>query len=576
MRELLKYLKPYWKQVLLVIILLTLQAISNLFLPTLNAAIVNEGIAKGNLSFIIRTGGIMLLVTLLLAFSSVFATYFSSKIASYFGRDLRKEIYYKALDFSQSDTDSFGTASLITRNTNDVFQVQRTLLMILNIVILAPILAIGGIFMAIQQDVVLSISVILIVPIMGIFIFCLLKKAVPFFKAMQIKLDKVNRILREKLIGIRVIRAFVKEDYEEKRFDNANQDLTQTALKVNRLLALTIPLLMLIMNIASVSLLWFGAIRIESGAMPIGNLIAFITYVMEILIAVIMVMAMFVMLPRAQASADRIFSVLDKHPEINDPKKPSLLKETKGEITFRNVTFRYDNAEEPVIKNISFTAEPGKTTAIIGGTGCGKSTIVNLIPRFYDVTQGRIELDGVNIKQITLRDLRKTIGLIPQKAYLFSGTIASNLMYGKQDATDEEIWKALEIAQAKDFVSKLPKKLESTVDQGGTNFSGGQRQRLAIARAIVKNPKIYLFDDSFSALDNKTDAKLRKALKEEIKDATIIIVSQKVSSILGADQIIVMNDDGTVAGIGKHKELLKSCNVYRDIVYSQIPLEELK
>lgn len=576
MRELLKYLRPYWKQVLLVIILLIFQAISNLFLPTLNAAIINEGITKGNLSFIMRTGGIMLLVTLLLAFSSVFATYFSSKVTSSFGRDLRKKIYYKALNFSQSDMDSFGTASLITRNTNDVFQVQRTLLMVLNIVILAPFLCIGGIFMAIQQDVVLSISIIMIVPVMGIFIFALFRKALPFFKAMQIKLDKVNRILREKLIGIRVIRAFVKEEYEEKKFDNANQDLTQTALKVNRLLALTIPLLMLIMNISSVFLLWFGAIRIESGAMPIGNLIAFITYVMEILVAVIMAMAMFVMLPRAQASADRICSVLNKNPEINDPKKPSLLKEIKGKITFKDVTFRYDHAEEPVIKNINFTAEPGKITAIIGSTGCGKSTIISLILRFYEVTKGKIELDEINIKEITLDDLRKTIGLVPQKAYLFTGTIASNLRYGKQDATDEELWKALEIAQAKDFVNKLPKKLESIVDQGGTNFSGGQRQRLAIARAIVKKPKIYLFDDSFSALDNKTDAKLRKALKEEIKDATIIIVSQKVSSILGADKIIVMNDDGTIAGIGKHKELLKDCKVYRDIVYSQIPLEELK
>jgi ATP-binding cassette subfamily B protein len=391
---------------------------------------------------------------------------------------------------------------------------------------------------------------------------------------MQIKLDNVNRVLREKLMGVRVIRAFVKEKSEEKRFDKVNSDLTQTAIKVNRLLALGMPLLMLIMNLSTVSILWFGSMRIDSGAMPIGNLTAFLTYIMEILISIMMAMMMFVMWPRAEASADRIKEVLETEPTINEPDDPVILKSKKGTISFKNVTFKYEGAEEPVLRNISFEAKPGKTTAIVGSTGSGKSTLINLIPRFYEVTEGKIEIDGVDIRELSMENLRDSLGFVPQKAYLFSGTIASNLAYGKKDATEEEMWHALEIAQAKDFVEELPDKLQAPVDQGGTNFSGGQRQRLSIARAIVKKPKIYIFDDSFSALDNRTDANLREALKEETKNSTVIIVAQRVSTILNADLIIALNDDGTIAGQGKHSDLMQSCEVYRELVKSQLPEEE--
>jgi ATP-binding cassette subfamily B protein len=401
-----------------------------------------------------------------------------------------------------------------------------------------------------------------------------MRKAIPLFRSMQVKLDNVNRVLREKLMGVRVIRAFVKEKSEEKRFDNVNDDLTQTAIKVNRLLALGMPLLMLIMNLSTVSILWFGSMRIDSGAMPIGNLTAFLTYIMEILISIMMAMMMFVMWPRAEASADRIKEVLETEPTITESDNPVILKSKKGTVSFKNVTFRYEEAERPVLRNISFEAKPGKTTAIVGSTGSGKSTLINLIPRFYEVTDGKIEIDGVDIRELSMEDLRDSLGFVPQKAYLFSGTIASNLAYGKKDATEEEMWHALEIAQAKDFVEELPDKLQAPVDQGGTNFSGGQRQRLSIARAIVKKPKIYIFDDSFSALDNRTDANLREALKEETKNATVIIVAQRVSTILNADLIIVLNDDGTIAGQGKHSELMQSCEVYRELVKSQLPEEE--
>ncbi|PNR92529.1 ABC transporter ATP-binding protein [Petrotoga sp. 9PWA.NaAc.5.4] len=575
MKNLLKYLKPYYKEIIVAIILLVIQGISNLFLPSLNADIINNGVAKGDLDYIVRTGGIMLLYTLLLSGAAIVATYFSSKVAASFGKDIRKNLYYKALSFSQEEVDKFGNASLITRNTNDVQQVQMMVLMGLNIIIMAPIMAIGGIIMAIRQDVVLSSSIIIVVPIIGLVVFFLMRKAVPLFKAMQVKLDKVNKILREKLMGVRVIRAFVKDEYEAKRFDEANKDLTQTALRVNRILALGMPLLMLVMNLSSVSIIWFGSIRIDNGAMPIGNLTAFLTYVIEILVSIMMAMAIFIMLPRAEASAERINQVLIVEPKIKDPQEPKTLTEKHGVIEFKNVTFKYPEAESPVLSNISFVAKPGETTAIVGSTGCGKSTLINLIPRFYDITEGKIEIDGIDIREMTLESLRDMVGFVPQKAYLFSGTISDNLRYGKEDATEEEMWNALEIAQAKDFVSKLPQKLDAPVDQGGTNFSGGQRQRLSIARAIIKRPNIYIFDDSFSALDNKTDLRLRKALEKETEDATVIIVAQRVSTILSADQIIVMNDNGTIAGIGTHKELLKTCKVYQEIVYSQLPKGEI-
>jgi len=569
-----KYLKKYYKEVILALVLLTVQAVSNLYLPNLNADIINNGVAKGDLTYIMQAGGKMLLFSLLLVGAAVGATFFASRISAKFAQDLRRDLYYKVLSFSQNDIDKFGTASLITRNTNDVYQIQMLVLIMLNVMILAPIMAIGGAFMAIRQDVVLSTSLLVIIPLMGIVVFFLMRKAIPLFKSMQIKLDNVNRVLREKLMGVRVIRAFVKDKSEEKRFDKVNSDLTQTSIKVNRLLALGMPLLMLIMNLSTVSILWFGSMRIDSGAMPIGNLTAFLTYIMEILISIMMAMMMFVMWPRAEASADRIKEVLETEPTITESNKPVILKSKKGTVSFKNVTFRYEGAEKPVLRNISFEAKPGKTTAIVGSTGSGKSTLINLIPRFYEVTDGKIEIDGVDIKELSMEELRGSLGFVPQKAYLFSGTIASNLAYGKKDATEEEMWHALEIAQAKDFVEELSDKLQALVDQGGTNFSGGQRQRLSIARAIVKKPKIYIFDDSFSALDNRTDANLREALKGETKNATVIIVAQRVSTILNADLIIVLSDDGTIAGQGKHSELMQSCEVYRELVKSQLPEEE--
>ncbi|MBL5981375.1 multidrug ABC transporter ATP-binding protein [Petrotoga sp. 9T1HF07.CasAA.8.2] len=569
-----KYLKQYYKEVILTLVLLTVQAVSNLYLPNLNADIINNGVAKGDLNYIMQAGGKMLLFSLLLVGAAVGATFFASRISAKFAQDLRRDLYYKVMSFSQNDIDKFGTASLITRNTNDVYQIQMLVLIMLNVMILAPIISIGGAIMAIRQDVVLSTSLLVIIPVMGMVVFFLMRKAIPLFRSMQVKLDNVNRVLREKLMGVRVIRAFVKEKSEEKRFDKVNDDLTQTSIKVNRLLALGMPLLMLIMNLSTVSILWFGSMRIDSGAMPIGNLTAFLTYIMEILISIMMAMMMFVMWPRAEASADRIKEVLETEPTINEPDNPVLLKSKEGTVSFKNVTFKYEGAEKPVLRNISFEAKPGKTTAIVGSTGSGKSTLINLIPRFYEVTDGKIEIDGVDIRELSMENLRDSLGFVPQKAYLFSGTIASNLAYGKKDATEEEMWHALEIAQAKDFVEELPDKLQAPVDQGGTNFSGGQRQRLSIARAIVKKPKIYIFDDSFSALDNRTDANLREALKEETKNSTVIIVAQRVSTILNADLIIVLNDDGTIEGQGKHSELMQSCEVYRELVKSQLPEEE--
>jgi len=573
-KHLVKYLKPYYKEIIFAILLLIVQAVSNLFLPNLNAKIINEGIAKGDIQYIIHTGGIMLLATLLLAGAAILASYFSSKVATSYSRDLRRELYYKVLSFSKQDFDRFGTASLVTRNTNDVHQVQMFVLTLLNIMIMAPIMSIGGIIMAIRQDVVLSSSIIIVVPVIALIVFFIMRKTVPLFKTLQKKVDKVNQVLREKLMGIRVIRAFVKDDYEARRFDKANKDLTQTALKVNRIMALGIPLIMLAMNVTSLAITWFGGIRIDSGAMPIGNLTAFLTYVMEILISIMMAMTMFIMLPRAEASAERINEILHTEPSVKEPKSPKIPSERKGVLAFKDVSFQYADAEAPVLSKISFTALPGQTTAIVGSTGSGKSTLVHLIPRFYDVTEGKIEIDGVDIREMPLELVRDMIGLVPQKSYLFSGTIESNLRFGKKDATEEEMWHALEIAQAKNFVSRLPEKLKAPVDQGGTNFSGGQRQRLCIARAIVKRPTIYIFDDSFSALDNKTEAKVREALKDETKDATVIIVAQKVSTVLTADQIVVLSDKGTIAGIGTHQELLKSCEVYQEIVFSQIPKEE--
>ncbi|MBZ4665012.1 ABC transporter ATP-binding protein [Mahella sp.] len=572
---LLKFLKPYWKQITLAIILLVIQAISNLYLPNLNADIINNGVAKGDIDYIISTGGFMLAVSLLLAICAVASAYLGSKTAMAFGRDVRRAIFYKVESFSQAEVDKFGTPSLITRNTNDVQQVQMLVLLGLNLMIMAPIMAIGGIIMSIQQDVVLSYSIIIIVPIMGAVVGLMLWKATPLFRSIQIKIDRVNQVMREKLMGVRVIRAFVKNEHEAKRFDEANRDLTATTLRVNRIMAFAMPSLMAVMNLATVAIVWFGAGRIDSGAMPIGNLTAFLTYVMQIMISVMMAMAMFIMVPRAEASAERLSEVLHTEPSIKDAPTPAAPSDVKGYLEFRNVEFSYPGAEEPVLKDISFEAAPGETTAIIGSTGCGKTTLVNLIPRFYDVTGGSILIDGIDIRDMTQQDLRDKIGLVPQKAFLFSGTVADNLRYGNESATDDELWHALEVAQAKDFVMEMPGQLEAPIEQGGANVSGGQRQRLAIARALVKKPEIYVFDDSFSALDFKTDAKLRLALKKETAGSTVVIVAQRVSTIMDADRIIALDDNGVIAGIGTHAQLMETCDVYRETVYSQLSKEEI-
>jgi ATP-binding cassette subfamily B protein len=568
------YLRPYWKQITFIVGLLLVQAIANLYLPNLNADIINNGVSKGDTAHILSVGGFMLGVTLLLGVAAIIAVYWSSKTAMAFGRDVRGALFRKVQTFSQQEVNLFGAPSLITRNTNDVQQVQMVLFFMLNMMILAPITAVGGIIMALREDVPLSGVLVFILPFMAAVIGSLMVRALPLFKAMQVKIDRVNKVMREKLSGIRVIRAFVRTDYETERFDAANRDLTATALKVNRILALMMPSLTVILNLSMVAIMWFGGMRIDSGAMPIGNLTAFLTYVMQILFSVMMATVMFVMVPRAAVSADRIQEVLETAPSVNDPATPISTGAAKGFLEFKNVAFQYPGAQDPVLCDISFTANPGEVTAVIGSTGSGKSTLINLIPRLYDVTSGSITVDGVDIRDLDRDDLWHRIGFIPQRAFLFSGTVASNLRYGDRDATDEELWHALDVAQAKKFVSEMPEGLEAPIAQGGTNVSGGQRQRLAIARALVKMPEVYVFDDSFSALDFKTDSMLRAALRKEITHATTLIVAQRVSTIMHADRIIVL-DLGRIVGIGTHTELLETCPTYGEIVYSQLTEEEV-
>jgi ATP-binding cassette, subfamily B, multidrug efflux pump len=515
----------------------------------------------------------MLGISLVVVVTSIIAVYWGSKTGMAFGRDVRSAIFRKVESFSRAELDTFGTASLITRNTNDVQQVQMVVLMGLNMMIIAPILAVGGVIMALRQDIPLSGILIVVLPIMAVVVGTLMSRALPLFQAMQVKIDRVNQVTREALSGIRVIRAFVRTRHEQERFDVANQDLTQTSLRVNRLFALMIPLLMAVFNLSSVAILWFGSVRVDSGEMPIGNLIAFLQYVMQILMAVMMAVFMFTMVPRAVVSSGRIREVLRTEPTIGDPDRPAALPRGGGKLTFDGVEFRYPGAEDPVLRDISVVFEPGRTTAIVGGTGSGKTTLVNLIPRFFDVTQGRLEIDGIDVRSIDRDDLWSRIGLIPQKAFLFTGTIASNLRYGKADATDDELWDALRIAQADTFVRDLAEGLNAPVSQGGANLSGGQRQRLAIARAVVKRPEIYVFDDSFSALDFQTDARLRASLADEVRGATVVIVAQRVGTIMGADRIVVL-DEGTVVGVGTHVELMASCETYKEIVYSQLSAEE--
>lgn len=574
MTKLMRFLKPYWVQVVIVVVLLVGQTIANLYLPDINAQIINEGVVNGDIGFILQKGGLMLLVSILVLVLMICATYFSSKTAMSLGRDLRKGIFSKVSGFSQTEIDKFGTPSLITRTTNDVQQIQQVVMMFLNIMASAPIMLIGGVIMAIRQDAPLSISIAIIVPVLAIVAGTLMVKTMPLFKSMQKKLDRLNQVVREKLSGVRVIRAFIRTDFEEKRYDDANKDLTGTSLRVNRMMAVLMPSITLVMYLSTVAIIWFGGQRINSGDMPIGNLTAFLTYIMQILMSVMMSAMMFIMIPRAAASAERVNEVLETEPSIQDTPDSTIPEKTSAVLRFRDVTFTYPQAEAPVLSGLDFEVRPGTTTAVIGSTGSGKSTLVNLIPRFYDVTKGSIEIGGVDIRSMPQKTLREKIGFVPQKAFLFVGTVASNLRYGRENATEEELWHALEVAQGRDFVQEIEEKLEAPISQGGTNVSGGQRQRLAIARALIKKPDIYVFDDSFSALDFKTDAKLREALKDETKNSAVIIVAQRVSTIMNADQIIVL-DRGTVAGMGTHKELMESCEVYREIVYSQLSEEEI-
>jgi ATP-binding cassette, subfamily B, multidrug efflux pump len=574
MGKLLTFLKPYQAQVYFVLILVLLQSLSELYLPTLMADIVDKGVVTGDTGYIWKIGGFMLLVAAGGMICSIVASFLSAKAASGFGKLLRSKIFAHVENFSLHEFDKLGTASLITRTTNDITQIQQVLIMMLRMMVMAPMMCIGGIIMAYSKDAKLTLVLAVSLPVLVLAIVIIARKGIPLFKAMQVKLDKVNLVLRENLTGIRVIRSFNMVSYEKNRFDGANWDLTDTAIKVNKLMAAMMPIMMIVLNLTTVAIVWFGGIRISNGHMEVGDMMAFIQYAMQIMFSFIMLSMMFVMIPRAQVSATRINEVFATTADIVDPDKPKASNGTRGQVVFENVTFSYPSAEMPAISNISFKMNPGETTAIIGGTGSGKSTLINLIPRFYDVESGRVLVDGIDVQDMTQDALREKIGFVPQQAVLFTGTIAENIRFGKEDATDNEVQHAAEIAQASEFIAEMTEGFHTTIAQGGTNVSGGQKQRLSIARALVRKPEIYIFDDSFSALDFKTDAKLRAALKEETVDATVLIVAQRVSTIIDADQIVVL-DNGEIAGIGFHHELLNTCSVYREIVMSQLSEDEI-
>lgn len=575
MIRVLKKLSPYKGLLALVVVLVFAQAMSNLILPTLMGNIVDNGVVDGDITYVYQVGLVMLGVTALTVLVAVLASYYTSKVAMAHGRDLRREVFVHVQKFGLKEFDELGAASLITRTTNDITQIQQVMMMILRMVLRAPLMIIGGIVMAVSKDAKLSLVVLGVMPFLLAAVLFILRKSMPLFQAVQKRLDKLNLVMRENLAGVRVIRAFNKETTEANRLKTANENLTNKLISVNKLMAFLMPLMMLLMNLTVVAIIWFGGIRISAGNMQIGDLMAFIQYVMQIMFALVMASMMFVILPRAAVSANRVNEVLDTEPSIQDGKVSDKAKEAdeKGTLAFDHVTFHYPGADEAALKDIHFQSQPGEVTAIIGGTGSGKSTLINLIPRFYDVTEGAIRINGVDVRQETQAAVREKIGLVPQQAFLFSGSVADNIRYGNNDATMEEVKSAAKIAQADDFISNMENGYETKLDQGGTNLSGGQKQRMAIARALVRRPDIYLFDDSFSALDFKTDANLRRALKEEVTDASIVIVAQRVSSVMDAERILVL-ENGEVKGIGTHNELLKMSEVYQEIVKSQQGEEE--
>ena len=563
------YLRPYLREVAIVIVLVLIQSIANLYLPNLNADIINNGVAKGDIPYIWRTGAVMLGITLVLGVIAIAGVYWASRASMGVGRDLRAAVFGRVQGFSAREMNRFGTASLITRNTNDVQQIQLFMQIALTLMVSAPIMLVGGVFMALRTDVTLSGLLIVVIPLLAAIVGFMLWKAVPLFRSMQVKIDRINQVMREQIMGVRVIRAFIRTPYEERRFAEANYDLTSTALRVNRIFVLAFPALLVVMNGTTIAVLWFGGHLVDSGQLSIGNMTAFLMYIMQILFSLMMAVGLVILVPRAEASAARLQEVVTTTPSIEEPTHPVEPSGVSGEVEFRGVTFGYPGGEKPVLQDLVFDLKPGETTAIIGGTGAGKTTLLNLIPRFFDVSRGAVLVDGVDVREQSLERLWSGIGLVPQRAYLFGGTIADNLRFGNEQATDDELWHALAVAQARDFVETMPGGLAAPIDQGGTNVSGGQRQRLAIARAVVKRPAVYLFDDCFSALDAGTDARLRAALRAETGRSTVLIVAQRVSTIMHADRIIVL-DDGQVVGMGTHDVLMVTCEPYREIVDSQL------
>jgi ATP-binding cassette subfamily B multidrug efflux pump len=575
MRKIYEILKPYRFTAIIAILLVFFQALTELYLPKVLADIVDNGIVHGEVSYILSKGALMLFVSVLAIIAAIITARLASKVAFGFGKDLRSKFFEHVTNFSLKEFDEVGTATLITRTTNDVTQVQQLVFMSMRMMARAPMMAIGGIFMALSTDVEIGLIIIATIPVIAVLMWLISSKGIPLFTVMQDKLDRLNRVSREGLSGIRVVRAFNRTEYEEQRFDQANREVTQTAVKAGRIMALMNPAMTLTFDFAVVAILWFGGLRVNSGRMSVGDMMAMIQYGTQIMFSLHMISMMFIMIPRASVSAKRVAQVFAMHSDIKDPDNPVELKDIRGELAFHDITFYYPGAEVPALKNISFTARPGQTTAIIGGIGSGKTTLMNLMLRFYDVTSGSITLDGVDIRQLSQQSLRGCIGYVPQKAMLFTGTVSENLSFGTAEATNDQIEKAAQIAQADGFISDLGAGgYESMIAQGGTNLSGGQKQRLTIARALVRKPRIYLFDDNFSALDFKTDAKVRMGLREETSQDTVIIVAQRVSTVMGAEQIIVL-DAGQIAGIGTHQELLATCPVYQEIVTSQLAEEAI-